>query len=68
MEIVIAFAIGLILGVGVGGSLTLGKIADAKHEGWQSGMNDFAQLLAVMKQEQEKIDAEKAPIFGKKVN
>jgi hypothetical protein len=68
MEIVIAFAIGLILGVGVGGSLTLGKIADAKHEGWQSGMNDFAQLLSVMKQEQEKIDAEKAPVFGKKVN
>jgi len=68
MEIIIAFAIGLLLGVGVGGSLMSGKISDAKHEGWQNGMNDFAQLLSVLKQEQEKIDVEKAPIFGKKVN
>lgn len=67
LPVIVAFIVGLFLGIGVGGALSSPRVAEARLEGFAQAMTGFAEFVEKSQRDQVVQAIEKATT-GKKAN
>lgn len=67
LPVIVAFVVGLLLGIGVGGALSAPRIAEAKLDGFTQAISGFAEFVQQSQREQA-ISALENATKGKKAN
>lgn len=65
--IIVAFIVGLFIGAGIGGALTMPRVAEARLEGFTQAMTGIAEFVEKSQREQV-LQAMETTTKGKKVN